>query len=204
MSKDLGEMTENFEEEVENLKNAKMKIFGITMTPTTIMGAFALVGSILGALYGSFEVYKDYMDMKDKLANLDVEAIEVRNNEIEAKLDSAIEYTRDIKDGIREDLLKLERQIDRVESTIDAAELRMKTTEKEIQDTLEMIRDDANELRKDVTNSIREVEANNRLLEKDLRNQMRETIKAIEFDMNQLEQDLNNMVQKALDNPLAD
>lgn len=34
--KDLGEGIENFEQEVENLKNTKMKIFGITMTPTTI------------------------------------------------------------------------------------------------------------------------------------------------------------------------
>ena len=65
--KDLGEMTENFEAEVENLKNTKMKIFGITMTPTTIMGVFALVSAILGSLYGAFEVYKDYMDMKEQI-----------------------------------------------------------------------------------------------------------------------------------------
>ena len=50
--KDLGELTENFESEVENLKNTKMKLFGITMTPTAIMGVFALLGSLGGCLYG--------------------------------------------------------------------------------------------------------------------------------------------------------
>ena len=58
--KDLGEMTENFEAEVENLKNTKMKLFGITVTPTTIMGALTLVGALLGTLYGAFESYKAF------------------------------------------------------------------------------------------------------------------------------------------------
>ena len=57
--KDLGEGIEQFEEEIENLKNTKMKLFGITMTPTTIGAAFALVSSLLGGLYGTFTVYND-------------------------------------------------------------------------------------------------------------------------------------------------
>ena len=48
MTKDLGDGLEAFEEEVENLKNKKMKLLGITMTPTTIGALFALLGSIGG------------------------------------------------------------------------------------------------------------------------------------------------------------
>jgi len=47
-------------------------------------------------------------------------------------------------------------------------------------------------MQKDVTESIREVEANNRTTEKDLRAAMR-----------QLETDLNQKLQEALDNPLS-
>ena len=46
--KDLGDGLEAFENEVEELKNKKMKIFGITMTPTTIGALFALLGAIGG------------------------------------------------------------------------------------------------------------------------------------------------------------
>ena len=63
--KDLGEGIEKFEEEIENLKNTRMKLFGITMTPTTIGAAFAILSTILGGLYGAFQVYTDYMDMKE-------------------------------------------------------------------------------------------------------------------------------------------
>ena len=79
MTKDLGDGLEAFEEEVENLKNKKMKLFGITMTPTTIGALFALLGSIGGGLYGGFEVYKDYMDMKEIVQNIDIEEIQSAN-----------------------------------------------------------------------------------------------------------------------------
>ena len=114
--KDLGEGIEKFEEEVENLKNTKMKLFGITMTPTTIGALFAVISSIIGGLYGSFTVYNDYMGMKEIVENIDVDAIKAENalviqkmNENLARIDEAIEYTRDIKQGLRDDILGIEK-----------------------------------------------------------------------------------------------
>jgi len=202
--KDLGDMTENFEAEVENLKHTKMKLFGITITPTTAMAAFALTSSIIGGLYGAFMVYNDYMDMREKLTNLDVEAIEVRNNEIELKLDEAIDYTRDIKDGLRDDILKLESSIDRMEDKVDASENRVKDSQDSIETHLETIRDEMNDVRKDVAQSTREIESLMRETEKDVRDTMRSTEDRIDGDMRQLETDLTEMVQEALDNPLND
>jgi hypothetical protein len=123
--KDLGEGIENFEAEIENLKNTKMKIFGITMTPTTIGMLFALISTILGGLYGSFKVYDDYMAMKEIVQNIDVEAIQVENDKVIVKLndamlriDEAIEYTRDIKSGLRDDILGIEKQVDRMDDKV--------------------------------------------------------------------------------------
>ena len=107
-NKDLGEITENIESEVENLKNTKMKIFGITVTPTSIMGALTLIGALLGTLYGVFESYKAFQEMAEKLETLDIEAVEARNVAIERKLTDAIDYTRDIKDDLRQDILNIE------------------------------------------------------------------------------------------------
>ena len=201
--KDLGEGIEAFEEEVENLKNAKMKLFGITMTPTTIGALFALLGSIGGALYGGFEVYKDYMDMKEIIQNIDTDAIDARNDVIETKLNEAIDYTRDIKDGLKADIIKLESTIDRLEDKIDSSEERIKTTQKEIEDTLKTIRNEMNTLQKDITQSIREVEGNVRGVEKDLRTEMRDTRTNLELDMDTLEKEMKETIQEALDNPLA-
>ena len=202
--KDLGEGLEAFDNEVENLKNTKMKLFGITMTPTTIGALFALLGTIGGGLYGGFEVYKDYMDMKEIIQNIDTDAIEARNDVIETKLNDAIDYTRDIKDGLKADIIKLEGLIDRLEDKIEDSETRIKDTQKEIEETLIKIRDEMNALQKDITQSIREVEGNSRITEKDLRDEMRETRKNLEVDMDALEKDVKETIQEALDNPLSD
>lgn len=201
--KDLGEGLEAFEDEVENLKNTKMKLFGITMTPMTIGALFALLGSIGGALYGGFEVYKDYMDMKEIIQNIDTDAIDARNDVIETKLNEAIDYTRDIKDGLKQDIIKIETSVERLEDKIDGSEERIKTTQKEIEDTLKTIRNEMNTLQKDITQSIREVEGNVRNTEKDLRNEMRDTRTNLELDMDTLEKEMKETIQEALDNPLS-
>jgi gas vesicle protein len=177
--KDLGELTENFEQEVENLKNTKMKLFGITMTPTTIGAAFAIITSVLGALYGGFETYKAFQEMAEKLEVLDIEAVEARNAAIERKLDDAIEYTRDIKDSLKDDIIRVER-------VTDDTSKRMKDVQDEID------------------RRMRELSNLSRESEKDVRDSMRETEDRIETKMEKLDKDLRDTLQKALDNPLSD
>ena len=46
----------------------------------------------------------------------------LRNAVIETKLDEAIEYTRDIKSGLRDDILAIEKQADRVEDMVRESE----------------------------------------------------------------------------------
>ena len=202
--KDLGEMTENFEAEVENLKNTKMKIFGITVTPTTIMGALTLVGALLGTLYGVFESYKAFQDMAEKLETLDIEAVEARNVAIETKLADAIDYTRDIKNGLREDVMQMEALVERLEDKVEKSEDRVKDAQAGIETHLEAVRNEMNQVQKDVTASIREVEAVIRESEKDVRATMRETEDRIDADMRTLDKDINEKLQEALDNPLND
>jgi len=96
---------------------AGMKFKGGKMA--VILTALSTLG---GATWAGFEFYKDYMDMKEIVQNIDVDAIEARNTQIEQKLDDAIEYTRDIKSGLRDDILSIEKQADRVEDKNRAME----------------------------------------------------------------------------------
>ena len=176
---DLGDGLDKVEEEVEALKNAKMKIFGITMTPTTIGAAFALISSLLGTLYAGFESYKAFQEMAEKLEVLDIEAVEARNVAIERKLDDAIDYTRDIKNSLRDDIIRVER-------VAESASNRVKT----VQD--------------DIDTRMRQLSDLSRESEKDVRDTMRETEDRIDAKMQKLDESLRDTLQKALDNPLAD
>lgn len=176
---DLGEATEKVEEEIENLKNTKMKIFGITMTPTTISAAFALIASFLGTLYGGFETYKAFQEMAEKLEVLDLDAVEARNIAIERKLDDAIDYTRDIKNSLRDDIIRVEQVAERASNRV-----------KDVQD--------------DIDKRMRDLSDLSRESEKDVRDTMRETEDRIDAKMEKLDKNLRETLQKALDNPLSD
>lgn len=211
MGKDLGEGIEKFEDEVENLKNTKMKIFGITMTPTTIGMLFALLSSIVGGLYASFQVYDDYMGMKEIVQNINVEAIAAENDKVLLKMEEqmvrieeAIEYTRDIKGGLRDDILGIEKQVDRVEDSVRAQEQETRDIIAAAEERFENKRDGlqndydekANNLRDSNDSRMTDLETK---VDRDL-----EAMRArVERMLKELDTTLNNKLQRALDNPLA-
>lgn len=101
------------------------------------------LSSLGGAAWAGFEFYKDYMDMREVVQNIDTDAIAARNDVIETKLQEAIDYTRDIKSGLRDDILRIEKVSDRTEDgvreledkvrkLIDDAEIRFETKREQL------------------------------------------------------------------------
>lgn len=101
---------------------AEVEFAGMTFKGGKMMVILTALSTLGGAAWAGFEFYSDYMDMKEIVQNIDVDAIDARNEVIETKLDEAIEYTRDIKAGLRDDILAIERQADRVEDMVRASE----------------------------------------------------------------------------------
>lgn len=158
---------------------AEFEFAGMTFKGGKAAMVLTALSTLGGALWGGFEFYKDYMDMRELVANIDTGAIDARNSEIEIKLEEAIAYTRDIKNGLRDDITRIER-------VTDATSARVK------------------DLQADIDDRLREVSELTRETEKDVRDTMRDVESRIETDMEKLETDLDDKLQKALDNPLAD
>ena len=182
---------------------AEFEFGGMTFRGGKMAVVLTALSTAGGALWGGFEFYKDYMDMKEIIQNIDIDEIKAENTLVQTKLDGAIDYTRDIKDGLRDDLLKLEQAVDRMEDKVDESENRVKDAQDNIEETLENVRTEMNQVQKDVNQSIREVEALNRETEKDVRDTMRQTEDRIDTSMRTLERDLKETLQEALDNPLS-
>jgi hypothetical protein len=53
--------------------------------------------------------------MKEVIENIDVDKIQARNDLIETKLNEAIDYSRSIKNDLRDDFNRMEKNVDRVE-----------------------------------------------------------------------------------------
>lgn len=196
MSKDLGKGLE----EIENLKDKEFRLLGIKMTPTTIGAAVALIGSVIGALYAGFLMYQKV----EEVANLDVGAFEQRMEVIETKLDEAIDYTRDIKSGLRDDILSIEKQVDRMEDKVRESEA---TTRDIIANAEERFENKRDALQNDYDESANRLQESSQNRMDDLDSKVDRNISDMEIkverDMKDLEDRLNKKLQRALDNPLA-
>ena len=104
---------------------AEVEFGGMTFKGGKMMILLTALSTLGGASWGAFEFYSDYMDMKEIVANIDVGVIESRNNEIEIKLDAvqdsvgeATDYSRSIKNDLRDDFIRMEKNVDRVEDMV--------------------------------------------------------------------------------------
>ena len=101
---------------------AEFEFAGMTFNGGKMFAILTALSTLGGAAWGGFEFYSDYMDMKEIVMNIDTTSIENRNRQIEIKLeegllrvDEAVDYSRSIKNDLRDDFNRMEQNIDRVE-----------------------------------------------------------------------------------------
>ena len=171
---------------------AEVEYGGVKLTGSKLFMIIPLVSMLGGGLWAGFEFYKDYMDMKEqiqsyvapdlsefdkKLAVLKKEMIALSDG-----VETSTDVMRETKHDLREDLVRMERILDKIENDIDVVEdeatALMDRTKKE---TRELILD-----------------ANNRFNDKI--DGMEGYVKR---ELQQLEDEMNTKLTKALDNPLA-
>jgi uncharacterized protein YoxC len=117
-------------------KDTVISIGGYEFTPAKLMVAFTIVSSTLGALYGAFEVYKSYQDMKTKIEKYvapDLSEFDKRLSVIEENSAKTTDYTRDIKNDLKQDLRRLEQVVESVERST-------KQTQRELDQDVRLLR----------------------------------------------------------------
>ena len=134
---------------------AEFEVGGMTFKGGKAAVLLTALSTLGGTSWAAFEFYKDYMDMKEVVQNIDVNAIESRNKIIETKLDEAIEYTRDIKSGLRDDIISVEKQADRVEDQVRESEEKVRVMIDKANDRFETKRDS---LKSDTDRDMKELE----------------------------------------------
>jgi septal ring factor EnvC (AmiA/AmiB activator) len=149
MSKDIDEKVDQLEAAVD--PNTVISIGGYNFTPAKLMVAGAIVSSTLGGLYGAFEVYKDYMSMKEAIQTYvtpDLGEINQKIAVLEQNSEKSTEYVRDINQTLREDIRRLESVVDSVERSAKQSQREVDNTVKEVTRAMNQLeRENAQEIR---------------------------------------------------------
>jgi F0F1-type ATP synthase membrane subunit b/b' len=180
-------------------KDTVISIGGYEFTPAKLMVAATIVSSLLGGLYGTFEVYKDYMGMKKKIAEYvtpDLTEIYKKLELVQQASDKGTEYTQDIKTDLKQDIRRNESVIENIERSVKTAQRdidsEMRGMRNDVRGDLEKARTEAAAIRGDVERTRREIT-----------NEMTTTRREVTREVEQLKKELDSKIQRALDNPLA-
>lgn len=187
-NKDLNKEIDKLEGAVKQFasKDTVISIGGYSFTPAKLMIAAGIISSSLGALYGVFEAYKDYMGMKKKIAEYvapDFSEYEKRIIVLEQNLEKGVEYTRDINTNLKTDLRNTERIVENVERGTKTSQ---REVEKDVNETRRQIDQEIKELRRSTDQSVREMQ------------------KQLDAEIKNIRKDVDDKIKKAMDNPLAD
>ena len=169
-------------------KDTVISIGGYEFTPAKLMVAATIVSTVLGGLYGTFEVYKDYMSMKKKIAEYvtpDLTEIYKKLEFVQQASDKGTQYTQDIKTDLKQDIRRNESVVDSIERSVKAvqrdSEQEMRQARKDIREDLEKARAEVNGIRRELIDARREITREIEVMKKEV----------------------DNKIQKAMDNPLA-
>jgi DNA anti-recombination protein RmuC len=169
-------------------KDTVISIGGYEFTPAKLMVAFTLASSLLGGLYGCFEVYKDYQGMKKKIAEYvspDLTEIEKKLELVQQNSDKSVQYTQDIKNDLKTDIRRLE-------GVVDGLERNGRQNQREMNESLENANKEMKIVQREIDRSIQTV-----------RKELQDANKSQDVELRAIRREVDEKIKKALDNPLA-
>ena len=184
-------------DDIDGLADREIKAGGFKFTFASVAAIFAFVSTVVGGLYGGFVLYQKI----EEVAGLDLGAYQQQMEVMDAKVsgmaekvEEAVEYSRDIKNGLKDDLLRIEQQVDRIDNTVRAIEDRVDAS----------IRSNETEVRRLIDENMADIRVMIDAADVRSENQRERIRSSQDADMKELEDRLTNKLQRALDNPLAD
>jgi len=210
---------------------AEIEYGGVKASGSKLLLIIPLLGTIGGGLWGGFEFYKDYQDMKEQIQSyvapdlsgfdkqiaiqqehqvtverhMDFvsEELELFKGEFAGVRDRITEntdYLRDAKHDLKDEMVRMEKHLDRIEIEVTKAEDEMRSISEKLNDDVRALMDEGETEQDRLKSDVRQMidDANNRFNDK---------ISGLEGyvkrELSSLEERLNAKLTKALDNPLA-
>ena len=110
--------TTKIADNIDGLADRQIKAGGMKLTAGSILAIFAFMSTVVGGLYGGFVMYQKI----EEVAGLDLGEYQQQMDIMDTTVQQSVEYTRDIKNGLRDDLLRIEQQTDRIEDMVRKSE----------------------------------------------------------------------------------
>jgi uncharacterized phage infection (PIP) family protein YhgE len=166
---------------------AEIEFAGVKFKGGKMVAVAMALSTLIGGLYGAFEVYKDYTTMKQKITTYvapDLSGFDKRIELLKQKVEESYVLVGEAQETARDMRTDLKNDMNQLSDTIYELEKKNTATEREIRELMRSTEKDMREM----INS-----ADDR---------MDTTRRKVESDIRELEDRVNKTIEKALNNPL--
>jgi hypothetical protein len=149
---------------------AELEFNGLKLKGGKVFGLLLGLSTLVGGLYGGFEVYKDYTDMKEKITQYTApdlskydEEIAVLKSELDIILDEITiisDVARDMRSDMKADLRQQSNDIRHITEIVNDVEDRQKEDTREVFDELKLIEESLDlQINKALNNPLSDISA---------------------------------------------
>jgi len=195
-------------------KDTVVSIGGYEFTPAKLMIAFTIVSSILGGLYGAFEIYKSYQDMKTKIEKYvapDLTEIYKKMEVLDANTSKMTEYSNS-KKYVAPDLTEIYKKMEVLEANTSKMTEYSNSIKNDLKQDVRRLESVVENIERSSKMDQRSTDATVKDIKKDVDTTLKEvrrftdqSVKEISpiTEIRALRGEVDMKIKKALDNPLA-
>ena len=201
--------------------SSEVEYKGIKIKGAKLLLLLPLLGTLGGVLWGGFEFYKDYMNMRDKINEYvapDLSSFAIKLNVFEERvvaleellntkianmevlltteLDKATQLVRSAQEDARSIRTDMRKDLMEIQDNIGAVDRRSRNSETEVREALRTAESDIRSL---IDHANDRFDSKRTVIESDFTRRMEN----VDVKLKELEERLRQMLERALNNPLS-
>ena len=201
--------------------SSEVEYKGIKIKGSKLLLLLPLLGTLGGVLWGGFEFYKDYMNMRDKINEYvapDLSSFAIKLNVFEERvvaleellntkianmevlltteLDKATQLVRSAQEDARSIRTDMRKALMEIQDNIGAVDRRSRNSETEVREALRTAESDIRSL---IDHANDRFDSKRTVIESDFTRRMEN----VDVKLKELEERLRQMLERALNNPLS-
>ena len=178
---------------------AKVEYKGIQISGTKWIFVFPLIGTIIGGLWGGFELYKRYEDMEQQIQSYvapDLSGFDKRIDVMRSEVNALKELVADAQETARDIRTDIKGEVNKQHDQIAAVDKRSRSESQETRTIIRNAEKNFGELEMGMLSTIRD-------LISDTSKRWDDKLTKVDTQIENLEKKIDKKITKALENPLA-
>ena len=178
---------------------AKVEYKGIQISGTKWIFVFPLIGTIIGGLWGGFELYKRYEDMEQQIQSYvapDLSGFDKRIDVMRSEVNALKELVADAQETARDIRTDIKGEVNKQHDQIAAIDKRSRSDSQETRTIIRNAEKNFGELEMGMLSTIRD-------LISDTSKRWDDKLTKVDTQIENLEKKIDKKITKALENPLA-